>query len=341
MRLTYVELTIESESFYMKNSKNRNEEKEVNFSAGSSNRRLKYPNLLPSTKMDRNFRVSIDRITLIAPLSLDAWEKHYYKWLRLPFVKTSGAGLQVLDYSHCDVDDFGNPHEHVDPEQVAYIEVPRFQKDKVRIDFNPNHGMNSEGGLWLWDLLTRLPNKKFSRADIAIDIFDHPEIKDYEVWDFGISKRIFLNKSGEMETTYWGKASSRRQIRLYNKKVEQEARHGKIVNLNSWWRLEMQLRGSRIQEYPELIKEMLEHFYIPDYKNPNLKINEQNYILRMKYDPNFYGNQTKQTKYRLRGIIKKAKPIDSLSLSMAQVFDENLSNLEAELRDYLGRYSIN
>lgn len=325
----------------MENGKNRNETKEINFLAGSSNRRLEYPNLEQLKKIDGNFRVSVDRITLIAPLSLEAWEKHYFKWLKLPFVQAAGAGLQILDYSNCDVDDFGNRHEHVEPEQVAYLEVPRFQTNKFRIDFNPNHGMNSEGGLWLKGLLNKLPNKKFSRADIAIDIFNHPEIKDYGVWNFGVSKRIFLNKSEEMETTYWGKASSRKQIRLYNKKKEQETRHGKIVNLDSWWRLEMQLRGDKVQEYPRLVREMLEHFYIPDYRNKNLKISEQNQVVRILIDPLYYGEQPRTTRYRLRKLIEKAKPENSLSIEIAKNFAANLPSLEAELRRYLGRYSIN
>lgn len=306
---------------------------------GLSNSRLKYPNL---GRIDENdeFRCSVDRITLMAPLSVEAWEKHFFKWLHLPFIETAGAGLQVLDYSNCDVDDFGNPHPHVAPEQVAYMEMTQFQHDKVRIDFNPNHGMNSEGGLWLKDLLSKLPRKTFSRADIAIDILHHPEIYKYGVWNFGTSKRIFLDKGGKMETTYWGKSSSKKQIRLYNKKVEQEKRHGRIVNLDEWWRLEMQLRGDKVAQYPQLVKEMLEHFYIPDYKSSLLKDNEQNKLLRMMIDQSYYGSLPKTSKQRLREIVKKAKPENSLSILMAKKFVEDLPSLENELYSYLGRFHI-
>lgn len=290
---------------------------------------------------EKDFRCSIDRITMIAPLSLDAWEDHYYKWLHLPFVEVSGAGLQILDYSNCDVDDFGNSHPHVDPEQVAYFEMVKFQKDKIRIDFNPNHGMNSEGGVWLKQLLSKLPQKKFSRADIANDIFNHPEISNYGVWNFGSSERIFLDRNRTMETTYWGKASSRKQIRLYNKKVEREARHGEIINISSWWRLEMQLRGDKVEKYPSLVKDMLEHFYIPDYRSSNLTDSEQNKLARMMIDPLYYGNQSKKTQQRLRNIIERAKPDNSLSVELAKYFAKSIPSLESELYSYLGRYHIN
>ena len=200
--------------------------------------------------------------------------------------------------------------------------------------------MNSEGGLWLKDLLSKLPRKTFSRADIAIDIFHHPEIYKYGVWNFGISKRIFLDKGGKMETTYWGKSSSKKQIRLYNKKVEQEKRHGRIVNLDEWWRLEMQLRGDKVEQYPQLVKEMLEHFYIPDYKSSLLKDNEQNKLLRMMIDQSYYGSLPKTSKQRLREIVKKAKPENSLSILMAKKFVEDLPSLENELYSYLGRFHI-
>lgn len=287
------------------------------------------------------FRYSIDRITLIANLDVEVWEKCFFEWLGLPFIEISGGGLQVLDYSNCDVDDFGNRHEHIAPEQVAYLEVPKFQPGKIRIDFNPNHGMSSEGGLWLHELLNKLPQKHFSRADVAIDIFNAPEIRNYGVWKFGCSEKIFLNRNREMETTYWGKSSSRQQIRLYNKKVEQEKRHGRIVNLDAWWRLEMQLRDNKVEEYPKLVVEMLEHFYKPAYKDANLTDSQQNKVFRMMNDLKYYGNQSRNTQARLRKLMEKAKPENGLSYEIAKGFKDALPMLEKELYTYKGQFHIN
>lgn len=286
-------------------------------------------------------KYSIDRITLIADLNVETWEKRFFEWLKLPFIEISGNGLQILDYSNCDFDDFGNSHEPVSPEQVAYMEMPKYQANKIRIDFNPNHSMNSEGGLWLRELLNKLPQKHFSRADIAIDILNVPEIENYQVWKFGCSKTIYMNRNCEMETMYWGKASSQQQIRLYNKKVEQEKRHGKIVNLDAWWRLEMQLRGDKVEEYPTLVAKMLEHFYVPDYKSDNLIDTEQNKIARLILDPMYYGSLTKSSQQRLRKIIEKAKPENGLSYEIAKGFKDALPMLEKELYTYKGQFHIN
>lgn len=286
-------------------------------------------------------KYSIDRITLIADLSVEIWEKRFFEWLKLPFIEISGSGLQVLDYSNCDVDDFGNSHEYVSPEQVAYIEMPKYQVNKIRIDFNPNHSMNSEGGLWLRELLNKLPQKHFSRADIAIDILNAPEIKNYQVWKFGCSETIYMNRKREMETIYWGKASSQQQIRLYNKKIEQEKRHGKIVNLDAWWRLEMQLRGDRVEEYPRLVAEMLENFYQADFRSEKLIDTEQNKVARLILDPAYYGSLTRSSQRRLRKIIEKAKPENGLSYEIAKGFKDALPMLEKELYTYKGQFHIN
>lgn len=286
-------------------------------------------------------KYSIDRITLMANLSLDSWEKHFFKWLKLPFIKISGNGLKVLDYSNCDFDDFGNPHEHIEPEQVAYIEMPKYRTNEIRIDFNPNHSMNSEGGIWLRELLNKLPQKHFSRADIAIDILNAPEIKHYQVWKFGCSEIIHMNRKREMETTYWGKASSQQQIRLYNKKVEQAKRHGKIVNLEAWWRLEMQLRGDKVEKYPKLVAQMLERFYQADFRSKKLTDSEQNKLARLLIDPAYYGDLPKTSQQRLRVIVKKSKPENGLSYDIARGFKEALPMLEKELYTYKGQFHIN
>lgn len=286
-------------------------------------------------------KYSIDRITLIADLSVEIWEKRFFEWLRLPFIEISGGGLQVLDYSNCDVDDFGNKHEHVSPEQVAYIEMPKYQVNKIRIDFNPNHSMNSEGGLWLRNLLSKLPQKHFSRADIAIDILNAPEIEYYQVWKFGCSETIYMNRKREMETIYWGKASSQQQIRLYNKKVEQEKRHGKIVNLNAWWRLEMQLRGDKVEEYPRLVAEMLEDFYRADYESNKLTRSEQDKLAHLILNPMYYGHLPRTSQQRLREIIRKSKPENGLSYEIAKGFKDALPMLEKELYTYKGQFHIN
>ena len=57
-------------------------------------------------------------------------------------------------------------------------------------------------------------------------------------------------------------------------------------------------------------------------------------------DQSYYGSLPKTSKQRLREIVKKAKPENSLSILMAKKFVEDLPSLENELYSYLGRFHI-
>lgn len=290
-------------------------------------------------RLEDCIKVSIDRLTIVADYKEASLDKDMREWLKLPFVEIMNDGLQVVDDSHCYVDDFGHRHGYVAPEQVAYINSPKFMKDVIRIDFNPNHGMLSDGGRWLLDLIARLRNKHFSRCDIAFDIFNQPVVEKYQVWRFGVSKKVIFGQDGSMETTYYGSPNSERQIRQYNKKVEQEARHGRLVNLESWWRVELQLRGSKAKEYPSTVRQMLEDFYLPDYKslvNPS----QQAMILSMMVDQTIYASASKTTKQRWRTMLKNCKHTNDISAAMANVFVENFSRLENELQTIMNKFKI-
>lgn len=290
---------------------------------------------------EKKLSVSIDQITIIAPISLDSWERCVHEWLKLPFIESSNAGLRVIDTDNCYYDDLGNKHNYVCPEQVAYIEMPKYHLDEIRIDFNPNHGMKSEGGKWLKNVLLKLPNKHFSRLDIAIDIFNYRDVQKYDFHVFGMTKQVYYNRRQEIETKYWGSRSSQKQVRLYNKKVEQVKRHGKITLVNSWWRMEFQLRNNAINNYPNIVRNMLRDFYIPNYLDPSLTDSEQNKVLRMMIDKDYYGSKSKSTQQRLRKLMRLAKTDNSLSIALEQVFVDSLDFISEELEYYLECFNVN
>lgn len=284
-------------------------------------------------------RVSIDRITIVGSYDSDRLNNDIREWLRKSFIQEVNGGIQVVDDSNCYQDDFGNRHAYVAPEQVAFINSPKFLKDKIRIDFNPNHGLQSEGGQWLLKLIASIQDKHFSRCDVAFDIFNEPTAKDYQVWRFGTSKQVIMNRIGEMETTYYGSMKSGQQIRQYNKKVEQEARHGKTINLESWWRVELQLRGNKVHDYPKLVQKMLEEFYIPKYKNAK-NPSQQAMIYAMMKEPTIYGDAPKTTQQRWRKLLKETPTENRLSVEMAKKFVADFQRLEYELQSIMNRYEI-
>ena len=284
-------------------------------------------------------KVSIDRLTVVAAYPSDRLDHDMREWLKKPFVQDISDGIQVVDDSNCYQDDFGNRHAYVAPEQVAFINSPRFLKDKIRIDFNPNHGLDSEGGQWVLQLIAKLQNKHFSRCDIAFDIFNEPTAQDYQVYRFGTGKQIIMGPDGKMQTTYYQSMKSGQQIRQYNKKLEQQARHGKLVNVDSWWRVELQLRGNKIADYPSLVRKMLEEFYVPEYKslkNPS----QQAMVFAMMYEPSIYASGSPKTKQRWRKMMKEVQKDNRLSVAMAKKFVEDFQRLEYELQSIMNRFNV-
>ena len=212
-------------------------------------------------------------------------------------------------------------------------------KGKIRIDFNPNQGLQSKGGQWLLKLIASIQEKHFSRCDIAFDLLNEPTAKDYQVWRFGTSKQVIMNRKGQMETTYYGSMRSGQQIRQYNKKIEQEARHGKTINVENWWRVELQLRGNKVQDYPKLVQKMLDQFFIPKYKNVK-NPSQQAMIYEMMNEPTIYGNASKATQQRWRKLLKETPTENQLSVEMAKKFVADFQRLEYELQSIMNRYEI-
>ncbi|RCN96490.1 replication protein, partial [Enterococcus faecium] len=182
-----------------------------------SNRRISVEGAAPHRKLNG----STDRITIVGKLNdtIAYWTKNgvvfvdFEQLMRLNenqgYLKSVGInGWQLFDQ-------YG--------EDIAYIEILKFHEGKGRIDFNPNKigqflASSMKGllhGLFL--------DPQFSRADIACDMVDVPDdfITQYRIVD-PISFKPIYGRSGKLETAYWGSRASERQVRLYNKKLEQE-----------------------------------------------------------------------------------------------------------------------
>ncbi len=129
-----------------------------------SNRRLKYQSLTLPLKMDW----SIDRITIVGTLN----ENIYYH---------TQNDVLILDFEQLMRVNEGNGHlkavgnngwQLVDQheENIAYIEILKWQEGKGRIDFNPNkisQFLASSMKKFIHDLFLE---PHFSRADVACEV---------------------------------------------------------------------------------------------------------------------------------------------------------------------------
>lgn len=296
-----------------------------------SNRRLSVGESVKTIKMSW----SIDRITIVGKLKENIYYHTQNDVLILDFeqlmrlnegngyLKAVGNnGWQLLDQYE---------------ENIAYIEILKWQEGKGRIDFNPNkinQFLASSMKNFIHDLFLE---PHFSRADIACDIIDVPDefITQYRVVD-PVSFKPIYGRSGKLETAYWGSRASERQIRMYNKKLEQETKR-KIVppEIKTWWRLELQLRRGKATDWYAMVHESLDSFASPHFLPVSTKPIDKVLISGLIADQNNWSIISRDLKYRLRKLLKQESQNDELTNHLRESFAESSSELKEELDTWL------
>ena len=213
----------------------------------------------------------------------------------------------------------------------------KFDKTKGRIDFNPNtikpflHGSLKN---FIHDIFDE---PHFSRADVACDMIDVPNdfIRQYRIVD-PVSFKPIYGASGELETAYWGSRASERQVRLYNKKLEQTKKRRVVPKeIETWWRLEVQLRRSKASEWNAVVSESLDSFSSPNYLPSNMKVTDKAMIIALMTEHGLWGELSRNTKYKYRKILKEVAQNDELTQHLKASFSESVEDLKKELDTWL------
>lgn len=296
-----------------------------------SNRRLSVQTLTTPLKLNW----SIDRITIVGKLK----ENIYYhipndvlildfeQLMRLNedggFVRAIGNnGWQIIDQYQ---------------EDIAYIELLKFHEGKARIDFNPNKISSFLAGSMKNFIHDLFLEPHFSRADIACDILGVPDefIQQYRIVD-PVSFKPIYGRSGKLETAYWGSRASERQVRLYNKKLEQEQKK-KIVpkEIETWWRLELQLRRGKATDWHAMVHESLDSFASPHFLPTDIKHTDRIMITGLISDQNLWAGLARHTKYKYRNLLKQESQNDELTNHLRETFSESADKLKEELDTWL------
>lgn len=277
---------------------------------------------------------SIDRITLVGGLKDFIWVRDNLEPITLDFdkiwmifedrgiAKSAGQGWVLLDK-------YG--------ENIAYAERIKFDKTKGRIDFNPNkirpflHGELKRFVHNLFDA------PHFSRADVACDIINAPDefIRQYRIVD-PVSFKPIYGVNGLLETAYWGSRSSERQVRMYNKKLEQTKKKEVVPEwIDTWWRLEVQLRRAKADDWASVIAESLESFSSPHYFPNNISAIEKAVVIGLINSQDLWGEFSRNTKYKYRNLLKEVTQNDELTQHLKASFSESIDNLKRELDTWL------
>lgn len=222
------------------------------------------------------------------------------------------------------------------------IKGQAFNARPFRIEFNPNKLRNVDKQI-LDIIIPCLEDIAISRVDLAFDLFE-VDCSEFILEKKGrpTSTKEFRSDTGRLETKYLGASRSEKQIRLYNKKIEQletgnDTEKEFAKQFDHWWRLEFQLRSRSVESLFEVIDTII----FKPFNFDGLTVESQIYLSALVHDKNVWRKVSKNTKTKYKKLLEtyKTSDIDYLEL-MKELLKHEKPRLEKELCYYSGRLTL-
>lgn len=237
-------------------------------------------------------------------------------------------------------------YENGDIEVLITVQTIKFHKyfeNPVWIQFNPNH-LLLEDYEQLSLVMKYVDHSHFTRADLANDIFNI-NLKDYDFGLFGVTRDIYRSLSGQLETRYWGRRKSERQIRMYDKMREMK-KHGKDDDVPSgvdeWWRLEFQFRHGKVEKWQDEVVENIQSFHVLAVDDNDELSEIDKAVLRSVNDDKFdFKKVSKDYASKIRKMVRENEGFDTTVSELSiKAFNEQKDNLQHQLDNMLTKYNI-
>lgn len=253
------------------------------------------------SEIDKFYDFSIDKLTVLGTLKC---KEYYFNLIDFAYTYPIPFFEKVIDTQ------FFTKSWKITNFGFLQIDITTL---KFRLEFNPNKITSQLQKKLLNVLLSYIKDVHFSRIDLAIDLYNY-NLYDYNIVDLNARKKAYYyDRTGKLETCYFGSMSSNKFIRIYNKGVEQKVKD-KNFNIDvDWWRVELQLRDTYIDTYLTGFKDFLDGILIFKYYSvENLSFSDKaclDYILK---DISRLGLLSKNARTRYKRIINELK-LESLS----------------------------
>ena len=214
-----------------------------------------------------------------------------------------------------------------------------FNARPFRIEFNPNKLRQVDSNI-LDTIIPYLEDIAISRVDLAFDIFE-VDCSEFILEKKGrpTATKEWRDQNGKLETKYLGASRSEKQVRLYNKKVEQlengsEEDKKFAQQFQHWWRLEFQLRSRSVEEIFEVIDSVIFKPFVFD----DLPIETQIYLVAYTRNKNVWQKLHRNTRTKYKKILETYQTSDTDSLQlMKDLLKHERPVLEKQLAYYGGR----
>ena len=212
--------------------------------------------------------------------------------------------------------------------QMAEGEMVRAGKIKeLRYEFNPNNKLFEKNQL---SVIKLMKDVHVTRIDIAFDIRDI----DMSQWKWIDSKsrvsNVWYDGLGNVETYYIGGKESENKIRIYNKAKEQKLKN------ETWWRVEVQLRGKIAENFRNGKETDINPFddIVPvvDGEFPELPIKERAMVKYLLEYPSGFDELSKASRAKYKKLIQGLASWGTIDFRKA--WKEKSSDVRSELASW-------
>ena len=248
------------------------------------------------SEIDKFCDFSIDKLTVLGTLKC---KEYYFNLIDFAYTYPIPFFEKVIDTQFFTkswrITDFG----------FLQIDITTL---KFRLEFNPNKITSQLQKKLLNTLLSYIKDVHFSRIDLAIDLYNY-NLYDYNIVDLNPRKKAYYyDRTGKLETCYFGSMSSNKFIRIYNKGVEQKVKDNNFNIEVDWWRVELQLRDTYIDTYLTGFKDFLDGILIFKYYSvENLSFTDKACLDYLLKDISRLGLLSKNARTRYKRIINELK----------------------------------
>ena len=181
-------------------------------------------------------------------------------------------------------------------------------------------------------------NIHITRLDLAIDFINckHSGMK-HNIYKQGTSQALFLDRYGTLETLYAGKQSSNIRYCYYNKLKERKKERASIPkDYKTWERIELRLKGQKVNEWITQATKMLKYFKMPTIENnQQLKGSTKITLASLIEHPERINElASKRTRAKYRKLMKQYKGFntDWQEMALAEL-NRRIPELNKELLD--------
>ena len=199
-------------------------------------------------------------------------------------------------------------------------------KRNFRMEFNPSK-ITSEQTQWLKDrIIYVLDDVGITRLDLAFDCDFDLSLFNFE-FKSALKSSEHKDRTGKIETMYFGSRNSDIYYRIYNKKLELKEKQDVIIDEPILWRYEIEMKNAdTIEKIIDYKLPIFDDKRIIQYDVDSLPVNDSLIITGLLAKPELMGRLSKNTRTKYRKMLKSLGGFD-----VTPLFIEKLNEKKPEL----------